>query len=104
MSNSSTNTSDVFDLRKLRRLVELMNEHELSEIELRKGDARIRIRRGGDAAPAPAEPRQAVQASAAAATSQTVTATTPTPEEPSMTTGETTVSKTETLALDSSTT
>lgn len=48
MSNSSTNTGDVFDVRKIRRLVELMNEHELNEIDLRQSDMRIRLRRGGD--------------------------------------------------------
>jgi acetyl-CoA carboxylase biotin carboxyl carrier protein len=48
MSNSSTNTGDVFDVRKIRRLVELMNEHELNEIDLRQADMRIRLRRGGD--------------------------------------------------------
>lgn len=37
---------DVFDVRKIRRLVELMREHELSEMDLRQGETRIQIRRG----------------------------------------------------------
>ena len=45
---SSSGHGDVFDVRKIRRLVELMNEHELGEIDLRQGDQRIRIRRGSE--------------------------------------------------------
>ncbi|GAB6165844.1 acetyl-CoA carboxylase biotin carboxyl carrier protein [Thermostilla marina] len=40
---------DVFDVRRVRRLVQLMDEHELSEIDLRDGELRIRIRRGKEA-------------------------------------------------------
>ena len=45
MSDSSPH-QDVFDVRKIRRLVELMKEHDLSEIDLREGETRIQIRRG----------------------------------------------------------
>ena len=45
---ASANNQDIFDVRKIRRLVELMNEHELSEMDLRQGDMRIRIRRGSE--------------------------------------------------------
>ena len=48
MSNGGSGSSDVFDVRKVRRLVELMNEHELAEVDLRQGDQRIRLRRGQD--------------------------------------------------------
>lgn len=44
-NGSSTPPGDVFDVRKVRKLVELMNEHELAEIDLRQGDQRIRLRR-----------------------------------------------------------
>ncbi len=67
---------DVFDVRRVRRLVQLMDEHELSEIDLRDGDLRIRIRRGGEtptvtavpASPAPgyAQPYPAAPAPAPA--------------------------------------
>jgi acetyl-CoA carboxylase biotin carboxyl carrier protein len=40
---------DVFDVRKVRRFIELMNEHDLAEIDLRQGDQRIRLRRGPEA-------------------------------------------------------
>ena len=70
MGNGGSGTSDVFDVRKVRRLVELMNEHELAEVDLRQGDQRIRLRRGQDPvvslaapAPAPASPAPAPAAS-----------------------------------------
>ena len=55
MANSPS--GDIFDVRKIRRLIELMNEHELSEIDLRDGDVRGRLRKGSEGvvayAPAP---------------------------------------------------
>jgi len=47
MAGSSSN-QDIFDVRKIRRLVELMHEHDLSEMDLRQGDTRIQLRRGGE--------------------------------------------------------
>jgi acetyl-CoA carboxylase biotin carboxyl carrier protein len=41
-----TASSDIFDVRKVRRLVELMNEYDLSEIDLKQGEQRVRLRRG----------------------------------------------------------
>ena len=46
MTNSGAVPGDVFDVRKVRRLVELMNEHDLAEIDLRQADQRIRLRKG----------------------------------------------------------
>jgi acetyl-CoA carboxylase biotin carboxyl carrier protein len=45
-SNSGSTPGDVFDVRKVRKFIELMNEHDLSEIDLRQADQRIRLRRG----------------------------------------------------------
>ena len=45
-SGSESGPNDVFDVRKVRRFIELMNEHDLSEIDLRQGEQRIRLRRG----------------------------------------------------------
>jgi len=45
-SSSGSMPGDVFDVRKVRKFIELMNEHDLSEIDLRQGDQRIRLRRG----------------------------------------------------------
>jgi acetyl-CoA carboxylase biotin carboxyl carrier protein len=45
-TNSGSAPGDVFDVRKVRKFIELMNEHDLAEIDLRQGDQRIRLRRG----------------------------------------------------------
>jgi acetyl-CoA carboxylase biotin carboxyl carrier protein len=49
---------DIFDVKKVRQLIELMKEHDLSELDLRQEDNRVRIRRGGEvvAYSAPAAP------------------------------------------------
>ncbi|MDY0166356.1 MAG: acetyl-CoA carboxylase biotin carboxyl carrier protein [Thermoguttaceae bacterium] len=54
---------DVFDVRKVRRLVVLMKEHDLTELEIQQGETRIQLRRGaapvvstGAAAPVAAAP------------------------------------------------
>ena len=48
MSGSGSSQGDIFDVKRIRRLVELMNEHELAEIDLRQSDQRIRLRKGGE--------------------------------------------------------
>lgn len=53
-----TSPGDVFDVRKVRRLVELMHEYDLAEIDLRQADQRICLKRG-------AEPTIVTQASPA---------------------------------------
>jgi acetyl-CoA carboxylase biotin carboxyl carrier protein len=45
-TNSGSVPGDVFDVRKVRKFIELMNEHDLAEMDLRQGDQRIRLRRG----------------------------------------------------------
>jgi acetyl-CoA carboxylase biotin carboxyl carrier protein len=55
MAGSSSN-QDIFDVRKIRRLVELMNEHELAEMDLRQGDMRIQLRRATEPARAASPP------------------------------------------------
>jgi len=63
---------DIFDVKKVRQLIELMKEHDLSELDLRQEDNRVRIRRGGEvvaysAPAAPARPAAAAAAETAAA-------------------------------------
>ena len=66
---------DIFDVRRVRRLVELMKEHDLNEIDIRQDDARIQLRRGvcgtasviTTAAPAPVAPVAAPAPAAPAA-------------------------------------
>lgn len=56
MSEESTGGGEPFDLDKLRELIGLMESHGLSEIDLRRGDQRWKLRRG------PAEVMQMVPA------------------------------------------
>jgi len=51
MNAPATPSQDIFDVRKIRRLVELMKEHDLSEIDLQQGEVRIQLRRACAAAP-----------------------------------------------------
>jgi len=64
-------TSDVFEIARIRRLVELMKEHDLSEVDLRESRQRIRICRGPKDAPrvayAPPPPPPVSSAGGAAA-------------------------------------
>lgn len=62
MSNGGSLPNDIFDVKRVRRLVELMKEHDLSELDLKDGEQRVRLRRGQEplvsypvsyAAPAP---------------------------------------------------
>jgi acetyl-CoA carboxylase biotin carboxyl carrier protein len=55
-SNPASIPGDVFDVRKVRKFIELMNEHDLAEIDLRQGDQRIRLRRGPEAVTVAAMP------------------------------------------------
>lgn len=45
MASPPPNSGDIFDHRRIRRLVELMNDHDLAEIDLRDAAVRIRIRK-----------------------------------------------------------
>ena len=47
MAKSEPNVDDVFDIEQIRRLIELMKEHDLGEIDLRQANQRIRLCRGG---------------------------------------------------------
>jgi acetyl-CoA carboxylase biotin carboxyl carrier protein len=51
MNVPATSGQDIFDVRKIRRLVELMKEHDLTEIDLHQGEVRIQLRRAGTGAP-----------------------------------------------------
>ncbi len=75
MASSGSNPDDVFDVRRVRRLVELMQEFELAEIDLRQAEQRIRLRKdqepvivpGGYAPPAAPQPASAPAAPQVAA-------------------------------------
>ena len=64
--SGSQSSPDVFDMRKVRKLIELMKEHDLTEIDLKQADSAVRIKRGGEVvsysapvAPPPAAPAAA---------------------------------------------
>jgi acetyl-CoA carboxylase biotin carboxyl carrier protein len=81
MGSGGGTPDDVFDVRRVRRLVELMQEFELAEIDLRQAEQRIRLRKDQDpvlvpggyapaplqAAPPAPQPAAASPATAAAA-------------------------------------
>ena len=48
MTGSEPNPEEVFDVERIRQLVELVEEHGLSEIDLRREEQRIRLRRGNE--------------------------------------------------------
>ena len=61
--SAGSNPGDVFDVRKVRKFIELMNEHDLSEIDLRQADQRIRLRRGPETVTVSTSPAVAVPSS-----------------------------------------
>jgi acetyl-CoA carboxylase biotin carboxyl carrier protein len=65
MNAPSASNQDIFDVRKIRRLVEMMKEHDLSEIDLQEGDVRIQLRRAATAPIVMAAPPAALPAVAA---------------------------------------
>ena len=46
MADDTSRNTGPFDVRTIKDLVALMSRHDLSEIDLREGDVRIRLRRG----------------------------------------------------------
>lgn len=66
MAKAKEETS-VFDVKKVRELIELMEEHDLNEVDLKQSDQRIRLRRGGEMTVAPPVARAAAPAPAPAA-------------------------------------
>jgi len=58
---------DLFDVKKVRQLIELMEEHDLAEIDLKQGDHGVRIKRGGEVVALPAATSAAHRGPAAVA-------------------------------------
>lgn len=46
MAPKPSGSTDVFNVDKIRELVELMKEHDLSVLDVRQGDQKVRLRRG----------------------------------------------------------
>ena len=69
MSDSGPGGEGVFDLERLRQLVELMKEHDLARLDLRQGEERIQLQRGGHGGVPEAAAPQASPAESSAANS-----------------------------------
>ncbi len=70
MSKGGKSPDDVFDIERIRNIIELMEQHELSEVDLQQGDEKIKLSRGASApiyAAPPASPPPAVSSPPAAA-------------------------------------
>lgn len=73
MTDSEPPQGNVFNVEKIRALIELMKDHDLSELDLREGEQKIQLKRGSQAplyqpmAQAPAPMAQAPSAPAAPA-------------------------------------
>ena len=48
LMSAAEKSGDLYNVKKLRRLIELMKEHDLSEIDLKEADHHVRIKRGGE--------------------------------------------------------
>lgn len=47
MSKGKQSGENVFDIERIRDIVKLMEEHDLTEVDLQQGDDRIKLGRGG---------------------------------------------------------
>jgi len=65
LADDASNHPGPFDVRTIEQLVALMSKHELSEIDLRQGEQRISLRRGGFSATPAALPAVAEKPAAA---------------------------------------
>jgi acetyl-CoA carboxylase biotin carboxyl carrier protein len=64
---------DVFEIERIRQIIELMEQHDLSEVDLQEGDEKIRLKRGSTA-PVIAPPPQAPLPAAPVAVDKTESA------------------------------
>ncbi len=67
------------DIRKIKKLIELLDESGVAEIEIREGEESVRISRYGSAAPAAAIAAPAMMPAATVATASPVTSSQPQP-------------------------
>ncbi|WP_145096776.1 acetyl-CoA carboxylase biotin carboxyl carrier protein [Anatilimnocola aggregata] len=82
MADSEAVTGNVFDVDRIRRLVELMKEHDLNEIDLRESRHRIRIQRGAAVQYAPQQFAAPIMAAATPAPAPVAAAATAAPKGP----------------------
>ena len=58
---------DIFDVKRIREIIELMEEHDLSAVDLQQGDEKIKLNRGSVSPVYSAPPPVAAPAAAPAA-------------------------------------
>ena len=51
MPKDKDKDASIFDISRLRELIELMQDHDLNEVDLKQAEQRIRLRRGPEGAP-----------------------------------------------------
>ena len=85
MSESDAAPGQVFELERIRRLIELMQEFDLREVDLRQADQRIRLCRGAELAPVSfAAPAMAGPASTPAQPAATAASSRPASDAPNI--------------------
>jgi acetyl-CoA carboxylase biotin carboxyl carrier protein len=70
------------DIRKVKKLIELLEESNINEIEIKEGEESVRISRGGSIVAAPAAPAPVIAAAPAAAPAPAPAAVDTAPEAP----------------------
>ncbi|MDX2349317.1 MAG: acetyl-CoA carboxylase biotin carboxyl carrier protein [Porticoccus sp.] len=70
------------DIRKIKKLIELIEESDINELEIKEGEESVRIRRGGQIIAAPPMMAAAPMPAAPAAATQTPSAEAPATAEP----------------------
>jgi acetyl-CoA carboxylase biotin carboxyl carrier protein len=68
---------EFFNNKQIRRLIALMEKHDLAEVDLKNADQRVRIKRGGEVVVSPSAQAPRAAAPAAAADSKMVVITSP---------------------------
>ncbi|MGL6226551.1 MAG: acetyl-CoA carboxylase biotin carboxyl carrier protein [Thermoguttaceae bacterium] len=53
MGNTEKEKTDLFDVRRIRQLLGLMQDHDVLEIDLQQGDQRVQLRRGSTSVATP---------------------------------------------------
>jgi len=86
MSDNPSSDPDVFDVERVQKLIGMMKDHDLSEINLKQGERQIQLKRGGPGtatAPAPfVMPQMIAPALPHAGVAQTPSATVAPPSAP----------------------
>jgi acetyl-CoA carboxylase biotin carboxyl carrier protein len=82
VADEQNNTPSPFDVQTVKLLVQLMSRHDLSEIDLREGELRIRLRRGQPTVAVGTAPTVALQAPVALPATPAPSSPTTAPDKP----------------------